>query len=126
MTRRPCSLSSSSRSAIILTTMAVLDMAIAPPSTTAPCQPICQGIAVNEKIHTSSAWPSSAPAIVSTTCDRPRPKTSERMLRSLGRLNSSPMTNIRKTTPNSARYLTLAVSAASASAFGPMSTPTTR
>ena len=106
--------------------MAVLDMAIAPPSTTAPCQPICHGVPVNEKAHTSKACPSSVPAIVNTTCDRPSPKTSERMLRSLGRLNSSPMTNIRKTTPNSARYLMPAVSLARASALGPMSTPTTR
>ena len=126
MTRLPCSLSTSSRSAISLTTMAVLDIAIAAPSTTLPCQPISQGIEVCEKIHTSSAWPSSVPAIVANTCDSPSPNTSLRMLRSLGRLNSSPMTNIRKTTPNSARYLMLALSRASASAFGPMITPTTR
>ena len=43
ITRLPCSLSSSSRSAMSLTTMAVLDMAMAEPSTTAPCQPSCQG-----------------------------------------------------------------------------------
>jgi hypothetical protein len=42
MTRRPCSLSSSSRSAISLTTMAVDDMAMAPPSTTAPCHDMRQ------------------------------------------------------------------------------------
>jgi hypothetical protein len=42
--------------------------------------------------------------MVSSTCDSPSPNTSVRMLRSLGRLNSSPMTNIRNTTPNSARY----------------------
>ncbi len=126
MTRRPCSVSNSSRSAIIFTTMAVLDMAIAPPSTSEPCQPICQGVSVKEKIHTSRPWPAVVPIIVTATCDSPRPKTSERMLRSLGRLNSSPMTNIRKTTPNSARYLMPAVSLANASAFGPMSRPTTR
>ena len=38
ITRRPCSLSSSSRSAISLTTSAVLDIAIALPSTAAACQ----------------------------------------------------------------------------------------
>ena len=48
------------------------------------------------------------------------------MLRSLGRLNSSPITNIRNTTPNSARYFTPAVSLASASAWGPINTPTAR
>ena len=106
--------------------MAVLDIAIAPPSTIAPCQPNCHDVALKEKIHNISAWPSSAPTMVNSTCDKPRPNTSERMLRSLGRLNSSPMTNIRNTTPNSARYLMLAVSLASASAFGPISTPTTR
>jgi len=41
--------------------------------------------------------------IVTTTWLRPRPKTSLRMLCSFGRLNSSPITNIRKTMPNSAR-----------------------
>ncbi len=68
----------------------------------------------------------TAPAIVNVTCDKPRPKTSERIARSFGKLNSRPMTNIRKTTPNSARYCTAAESLASASAFGPISTPTTR
>ncbi len=42
MTRRPCSLSSSSRSAISLTTIAVLLIASAPPSATAPCQSSAQ------------------------------------------------------------------------------------
>ena len=127
MTRRPCSDSSSSRSASSLATMAVDDIAIAPPSTTAPCQPISQGRALRLfQTHTSRKCPSTAPAIVSATCDMPSPKTSVRMLRSLGRLNSSPMTNIRKTTPNSARYCTPALSCAKASALGPMSTPTTR
>ncbi len=38
ITRRPCSLSSSTRSAISLATMAVLDIASAAPSATEPCQ----------------------------------------------------------------------------------------
>ncbi len=41
MMRRPCSLSSSSRSVSILETMAVDDMASAPPSANAACQLIC-------------------------------------------------------------------------------------
>ena len=44
-----------------------------------------------------------AQAMVASTCAKPSPNTILRMLRSLGRLNSSPITNIRKTTPNSAR-----------------------
>ena len=51
MTRRPCSLSSSSRSAIIFTTIAVLDMAIAPANTSEPCQDNSQGRLVKEKAH---------------------------------------------------------------------------
>ena len=43
ITRRPCPLSSSSRSAISLTTIAVLLIAIAPPSTSAPRQDSSQG-----------------------------------------------------------------------------------
>ncbi len=79
-------------------------MAMALPSTTAPCQPISQGRELRAfHTHTSSRCPASVPNTVSTTCDMPSPKTSVRMLRSLGRLNSSPMTNMRKTTPNSAR-----------------------
>ena len=86
-----------------LTMMAVLDMAMAPPSTTAPFQSSSQGRVVKENSHSSRKWPATAPMTVSPTCDNPRPKTSVRMLRSLGRLNSSPRTNIRNTTPNSAR-----------------------
>ncbi len=71
-------------------------------------------------------WPAMVPLIVSTTCDSPSPKTSVRMPRSLGRLNSSPIANIRNTTPNSARFLTPALSCASASAFGPITMPTAR
>ena len=48
------------------------------------------------------------------------------MLRNLGKLNSNPITNIKKTTPNSARYFTPALSLAKAKALGPISTPTTR
>ena len=83
--------------------MAVLDIAMADASTSAPCHDNCHGCAVNEYSQPSRKWPASVPPIVSTTCASPRPNTSLRMLLSLGRLNSSPITNIRKTTPNSAR-----------------------
>ena len=46
MTRRPCSVSNSSRSAISFTRIAVEDMAIAAPSTTAPCHDICHALPV--------------------------------------------------------------------------------
>ena len=106
--------------------MAVDDIATALPSTSAPPNPSSQGRDVNENSQPSSALPSSAPAIVNTTCDRPSPNTSRRIARSLCRLNSSPMTNIRNTTPNSARYFTAAESRASARALGPINTPTAR
>ena len=103
MTRRPCSLSSSRRSAISLTTIAVELIASAAPSAIALCQPSPQWRPVAAKSEISAALPATAAAIVSTTWLRPRPKTSFLMLSSLGRLNSRPMTNIRKTMPNSAR-----------------------
>ena len=126
ITRRPCSLSSSSRSAISLTTSAVLDIAIALPSTAAPCQLRSQWRPSSVKPQINARLPPIAPRMVSTTCDAPRPNTSVRMARSLGRLNSSPITNIRNTTPNSASERTPAVSCASSSALGPMMTPATR
>lgn len=106
--------------------MAVELIAIDAPSTSAPCQPSSQLRPSIENPATSSALPSTAPPMVSTTCIRPRPNTAVLSARSLGRLNSSPMTNIRNTTPNSARYSMLAESCAKAKAFGPISTPTAR
>jgi hypothetical protein len=125
-TRRPCSLSSSSRSAISLTRIAVDDIAIAPPSVMAPCHVRSHWRPSAANAAASSALPITAPMIVNPTCDSPSPNTSSRMLRSLGRLNSSPITNIRNTTPNSARARAAAGSPASASALGPISTPTAR
>ena len=99
-TRLPWSDSSSRRSATILITMAVLLMAMMPPSATAIC---------HDTLHQRGMiWPISSEAAVvtstvSTTCAMPRPNTCVRMARSLDRLNSSPITNIRNTTPNSAR-----------------------
>jgi len=83
--------------------MAVELIAIAEPSTSAPCQLNCQLAPKNLNATTSMKWPARVPTIVISTCISPRPNTRVRMLRSLGRLNSSPITNIRNTTPNSAR-----------------------
>ena len=44
-----------------------------------------------------------APSMVTVTWNRPRPNTWRRIALSLDRLNSSPITNIRNTTPNSPR-----------------------
>ena len=103
MTRRPCSLSSSSRSAISLTTMAVLLIASAPPSATALCQPRPQRWPMKAMPQAMAMLPSTAASIVTATWLSPSPNTTRCMLLSLGRLNSSPITNIRNTTPNSAR-----------------------
>ena len=80
------------RSARSLLTIAVEDMASAPPS----AKPVCQG-------KPSSQASAVGANTVSSTCPIPRPNTTRRMLNSLGRLNSSPIENIRNTTPNSAR-----------------------
>ena len=69
ITRRPCSLSSSSRSAISLTTSAVLDIAIALPSTAAACQ-------------LSSQWrPSSVKSQISARLPRHRAEDGDHHLR---------------------------------------------
>ncbi len=123
ITRLPCSDASSSRSASSLTTMAVLLMAMAPPSASAVCHSIFHrlGARVARNIE-----PTVASTTVSTTCSSPSPKTWWRMERSLDRLNSSPITNIRNTTPNSPRWRTPSAVSASASALGPITTPTVR
>ena len=77
-------------------TIAVDDIASAPPRANAPANPIPK-------------WrPTSQPAtmvkrIVSVTCAPPSPTTSRRMARNRASENSRPIENIRNTTPNSAR-----------------------
>ena len=122
-TRLPCSDSSSSRSAISLMTMAVLLMAMAPDSASAVCHCICHRVGARLAKNREASVTITR---VSTTCSRPSPNTCRRMARSLGRLNSRPMTNIRNTTPNSARCRTPSEFCARASALGPISTPTVR
>ncbi len=123
ITRRPCSLSSSSRSAISLTTIAVLLIASAPDSASAVCQPSCQR---GGSTRDSASAPAVAASMVSVTCSAPSPNTCLRIARSLGRLNSRPITNIRNTTPNSPRCLMPSSLSESLSACGPISTPATR
>ena len=83
-----------------LTTIAVLLIATAPDSARAVCQGMRQMVGA---ITAKASEPTVATTMVSKTCISPRPKTWRRMARSLERLNSSPMTNIRNTTPNSPR-----------------------
>ena len=81
-------------------TMAVLLMAMTPPRATAICQDTLHhwGMTMPRPIEAAVVI-----STVSTTCARPSPNTWRFMARNLGRLNSSPITNIRNTTPNSAR-----------------------
>ena len=121
--RRPCSLSSSARSDIIFTTMAVLLMAMVPASASAVCQPMSQAPPSHCASTSAPAMPSTT---VSSTCSSPRPKTKRRMARSLERLNSRPIENIRNTTPNSPRWRTPSEFCASAKACGPIKIPALR
>ena len=123
ITLRPCSLSSSARSAISLTTMAVLLMASTPDSASAVCQPMSQ---MPPTQCDNATPPTVTTAMVASTCISPRPNTCLRMASSLGRLNSSPMANIKNTTPNSPRWRTPSEFCASAMAWGPISTPAAR
>ena len=102
-TRRPCSVSSSSRSAISLTRIAVELIASAAPSATALAHDSPHWRPTSASPHVSSVLPATPATMVSATWLRPSPNTSVRIPRSLERLNSRPITNIRNTTPNSAR-----------------------
>ena len=103
--------------------MAVLLMAMALDKAKAVCHSIFQSVGASVAKNNDSDVTMTK---VSTTCKTPRPKTCWRIERSLGRLNSSPITNIRKTTPNSARCFTPSEFCASASALGPITTPTAK
>ncbi|MNM90497.1 hypothetical protein D3C81_1027620 [compost metagenome] len=119
MMLRPCSLSSSMRSDSIFETIAVDDIASAPPSATEACHD-------SGKSQLKAQLAGTTASIDSTTCEPPSPNTRRFIDCSLLRLNSSPIENIRNTTPNSARYLVCAVSLASPSACGPIRMPTAR
>jgi len=96
-------------------TIAVDDIASAPASTTAACQVVPNASATG-----------ASRAIVSTTCEPPKPTTRPRIWTRRGRLNSSPSVNIRNTTPNSASWRVAGLSATHPSACGPIATPTSR
>ena len=122
-TRLPCSVSNSKRSDISLITIAVLLMANAPDKASAVCHFICH------KAGTTlfkSKDPMVKTAMVSTTWSTPNPNTWFFMDFNFGKLNSRPITNMRKTTPNSARWRMLSEFCAKASALGPIKTPTSK
>ncbi len=113
---RPCVRLFSDCSVSCATMIAVEDIATAPPTTTATA---------GAMRYAATAIAATMPA-VSTVCAPPTPSTSPRIATNLGRENSRPRVNTRKTTPKSASRRVVSVSAASASAFGPSSMPTTR
>ena len=115
MISRPWGESSCMRSASSLVMTAVDDMAKTPPSAIPNCQ-----------LTPISMIRPAASTMVTTTCSRPSPKTMRFIENSLGRENSRPMENIRKTTPNSASDSARWMSSIRFSACGPMTLPTNR
>ena len=103
--------------------MAVLLMAMALDKASAVCHSIFQSVGATVATNKENTVTITS---VNKTCSRPRPNTCLRMERSLGRLNSSPITNIKNTTPNSAKCFTPSEFCASASALGPITTPTAK
>ena len=61
-----------------------------------------------------------------STCALPSPNTTRRIACSFARLNSSPMENMRNTTPNSARLCVSSAFDATRSACGPSARPVAR
>ena len=113
--RRPCVRLISACSVSCWTTIAVEDIATAPPITNAT-----SGVA--------PAAYATAPAssAVMPTCCAPRPNTSWRIASMRGRENSRPSVNSRNTTPSSARNIVVAESCINPRAYGPSAMPTTR
>ncbi len=111
----PCVRFSSPWSDSCCITMAVEDIATAPPSTTATSggEPSHQAMAPNARA-------------VNPTWALPSANTSLRMAIRRGSENSSPRVNSRKTTPNSASVVVVSVSSTQPSACGPSSAPTAR
>ena len=80
MISRPCTVSSSPRSPSSLDTMAVDDMASAPPNAIPACQvPPRASVAASTSTSVAQTWAS------------PRPNTTRRITTSFGTLNSSPI-----------------------------------
>ena len=95
-------------------TIAVEDMASAPPIMTA----VSGG---TSRLHSTTA----NVAVVTTTCMPPMRNASRRMAIMRGSENSSPSVNTRNTTPRSARIGAMPL-AVKLSAYGPSSMPTAR
>ena len=124
--RRPCSLSSSRRSANSLVMSAVDDIASAAPIT----KPVFQSASAGSNrliIHAGNSSNIKTDKIsVEPTCKAPNTKTCCRIERNFARLNSSPKVNISKTTPSSPRCLTTSSLAKARDSQGPSVTPTKR
>ena len=124
--RRPCSLSSSRRSAKSLVIKAVDDMASAAPIT----NPVFQSASAGSNrviIQAGSTMSMSTDKIsVEPTCKAPRTKTCCRIDRNFARLNSSPSVNISNTTPSSPRWRTASSLASARDSQGPSKTPTNK
>ena len=99
-TRLPCSESSSKRSDMSLITMAELLMDKAPAKVNAVCQLMPQSVGAMVFRNTEKPVTKTT---VKATCQNPKPNTKRCIDLNLGKLNSRPMTNIKKTTPNSAK-----------------------
>jgi len=112
---RPWGVCSCERSTSTLETIAVEDIAIAPPSTS-PVRHV-------SPMRSEAATPI---AVTSATCAPPNPNTVRRMPISCGKLNSRPTENMRNTTPNSARLFVSSVADTRPSACGPTRAPTAR
>ena len=113
--RRPCVRLSSSCSVSWRSTIAVEDIATAPPS----------------RIATGSARPIAQPtaattAVVPPTCRPPSVNTSPRIAIRRGSENSRPSANSRNTMPNSASVSVVSVGVTQPSAWGPTLMPTIR
>ena len=108
---RPCGESSAPRSASMREAMAVEDIAAMPPS----ARPACHD-------SPNRNAPAMAISTVQATCAPPTPNIE----RSLLRLNSSPMENMRNTTPNSARCCVSSRFETKPAACGPSARPVTR
>ena len=112
---RPCGLPSSPRSLRICRPKAVEESARPKPMMTV----------VRRSMPNTQTTAMISPA-VTITCAVPSPNTCRRMAHSRAGLSSTPITNSRKTTPNSAMWRMSSTSPISPSPQGPMSAPAAR
>ena len=95
--------------------IAVDDIARPMPPTTAACQE--KSVSINNPARTSA---------LSNTCAAPTPKIERRNCHSLAGLSSSPMMNIRKTTPSSEKCRISSTSLMNPSPHGPIAIPASK